>query len=156
MAGNVEMPVISGDPAYPLLPGLMKPYTEALDPSKENLNHRLSRCRMVVECTFGHLKVAKDDITLLKLTNMEKENLLMLSDEKSGKFGKMLCGAVTPDRYLAWQDQCCKQLRRNGVVEDLRGGSACTYKKEEPMEPSKLERMEVEVLVMPLDNIALL
>ncbi|KAG6926834.1 hypothetical protein G0U57_011028 [Chelydra serpentina] len=53
--GDVEMPiVILGDPAYPLMPWLMKPYTGALDTEKELFNYRL--CRMVVECAFGRLK----------------------------------------------------------------------------------------------------
>ncbi|CAM5085668.1 unnamed protein product, partial [Eretmochelys imbricata] len=49
--------VILGDSAYPLFPWLMKPYTGSLDSSKEQFNYRLSKCRMVVECAFGHLKV---------------------------------------------------------------------------------------------------
>ncbi|XP_065438119.1 uncharacterized protein LOC135981036 [Chrysemys picta bellii] len=57
MVGEVEMPiVILGDLAYPLMPGLMKPYTGSLDSSKERFNYRLSRCRMTVECAFGRLK----------------------------------------------------------------------------------------------------
>ncbi|KAG6926681.1 hypothetical protein G0U57_011607, partial [Chelydra serpentina] len=55
--GDVEMPiVILGDPAYSLMPWLMKPYTGALDSDKELFNYRLSKCRMVVVCAFGRLK----------------------------------------------------------------------------------------------------
>ncbi|XP_050818238.1 uncharacterized protein LOC127055383 [Gopherus flavomarginatus] len=55
--GDVEMPiVILGDPTYPLMPWLMKLYTGKLDRSKDRFNYRLSRCRMTVECAFGHLK----------------------------------------------------------------------------------------------------
>uniref|UniRef100_A0A674IZS0 DDE Tnp4 domain-containing protein n=1 Tax=Terrapene triunguis TaxID=2587831 RepID=A0A674IZS0_9SAUR len=55
--GDVEMPiVILGDPAYPLMPWLMKPYTGSLYYSQDLFNYRLSKCRMVVECAFGHLK----------------------------------------------------------------------------------------------------
>ncbi|CAM5073974.1 unnamed protein product [Natator depressus] len=54
---DVEMPiVILGNPGYPLVPWLMKPYTGSLDSSKEQFNYRLSKCRMVVECAFGFLK----------------------------------------------------------------------------------------------------
>ncbi|XP_065414155.1 uncharacterized protein LOC135973716 [Chrysemys picta bellii] len=56
--GDVEMPiVILGDPAYPLMPWFMKPYTGSLDSSQDLFNYMLSKCRMVVECAFGRLKV---------------------------------------------------------------------------------------------------
>ncbi|CAM5130584.1 unnamed protein product, partial [Natator depressus] len=55
--GDVEMPIcILGDPAYPLMHWLMKPYTGSLDSSQELFSYRLSKCRMVVECAFGRLK----------------------------------------------------------------------------------------------------
>nr|XP_048681303.1 uncharacterized protein LOC125624539 [Caretta caretta] len=55
--GEVEvLIVILGDPAYPLMPWLMKSYTGSLDSSKEWFNNRLNRCRMTMECAFGRLK----------------------------------------------------------------------------------------------------
>ena len=46
------------DPAYPLLPWLMKPFSENghLSPAQLRFNYRLSRARMVVEGCFGRLK----------------------------------------------------------------------------------------------------
>ena len=56
---EVDVPLcILGDPAYLLLPWLMKLYAEsvALTNSQRVFNYRQSRARMVVENAFGRLK----------------------------------------------------------------------------------------------------
>ncbi|CAH3046001.1 unnamed protein product, partial [Porites lobata] len=58
IGGQVVSIVILGDPAYPLLPWLLKAYPENVNTpqSQRVFNYRLSRARMTVENTFGRWK----------------------------------------------------------------------------------------------------
>lgn len=51
--GVAMTPVILGDPIYPLLPSLIKPFIGQLDRKKEPFNYCLSGCRRTVELMFG-------------------------------------------------------------------------------------------------------
>ena len=56
---DVEIPILLvGDPAYPLLPWVMKPFSDTGQLSRQQIqfNYRLSRARNVVENAFGRMK----------------------------------------------------------------------------------------------------
>ncbi|KYO22529.1 hypothetical protein Y1Q_0003079 [Alligator mississippiensis] len=67
---------IIGDPAYALRPWLMKPSGGQLDRWKENFNYCRSRCHMMVECAFGHLKVHWRTVSVC--LKVDKENMTQL------------------------------------------------------------------------------
>ena len=56
--GEPEVPLCTlGDPAYPLLPFLIKEFSKGGKNSSERFfDQRLSSARMVIECAFGRLK----------------------------------------------------------------------------------------------------
>lgn len=48
--------MIAGDPAYPLLPWLIKAYTGSLTPEQESFNTYLFSAKICIENAFGRFK----------------------------------------------------------------------------------------------------
>ena len=93
--GETDVPVVLlGDPAYPLLPWLMKPFSDTgrLTREQRNYNYQHSRARMVIENTFGRCKarwrilhrridVATEDVTTVILACFTLNNICEVHKE---------------------------------------------------------------------------
>ena len=93
--GDTDVPVVLlGNPAYPLRPWLMKPFSDTGRLTREEslFNYRLSRARMVTENTFGRCKarwrilhrrtdIATEDVTPMILACFTLNNICEVHKE---------------------------------------------------------------------------
>jgi len=109
LVGNKEIPfIILRDPAYPLIPRLLKPYTGHLTPQEESFNWHLSWGRIVVENAFGRLKgrwrclAKRIDINYkfvpyVALACATLHNLVEIRKEKFTPINEYECNQQPPD-----------------------------------------------------------
>ena len=125
LAGRKISPLIIGDAAYPLLPWLLKPFSDNghLSPDQARFNYRLSRARMVVECFFGRLKgrwrilLTKIDADLTKVVDVVLACCVLhnFCEVMSQEFDPSLTeqSAVVTDLV----DELCEDLNYNVVAQ---------------------------------------
>ncbi|XP_074851108.1 centrosomal protein of 120 kDa isoform X2 [Carettochelys insculpta] len=84
--------------------------------------HQCSKPEIRLQSEINLLTLEKVAITLLKLKDSNKEELLILWIHKPGKFAKMLCGAMIPDCCpVGWHSKVCYcgSRTKSGLFKNL-------------------------------------
>ena len=123
--GDQDVPiVILGDPAYPLLPWLLKAYPENPNTpqSQRVFNYRLSRARMTVENTFGRWKGRFRRFS--KRIDMEVPGVVNLTAASCVLHN--MCELQKNEVLEDWMDGTIALLQPQSPPNELEGGDDAT------------------------------
>ena len=108
VGGKRVAPVLLGDPAYPLLNWLMKPFPENPNTPRQyrKFNYRLSRARVTVENVFGRWKGRFR--RFLKRTDMDVNNVITVI--AASCILHNICELNREELLSQWEEESCQDI----------------------------------------------